>query len=589
MRHELGRPSRSASDQPATAKADCSCCRVPISTRLTGSPGNPSPVIVKRGTRLRWRILRPVEARRASTVCEAVPYVRAKAKIVGSLLSVNLKTKTTSQTLRMPSPAMSRRRTRRFSNLTIQPPYSDPSATLLLYSEPRRQPQSGRELIDPGGRLSRRCRRDILLSSSATVLRIKERTMRAGTIVAAVLAVAISGAAHAADTVKIGVIFPLTGNAASAGQSAKDAVTLAADIVNTAYPELKNLPLGATAGLPNLGGAKIELDEADHQGNPQVGQQQTVRLITQDHVAAMLGSYHSSVSLVATAVAERQGVPYLVADSVAANITGRGFKWTFRTTPFAPDFAKAYADFLNELKKSGRKIDSIAIVKENTDDGTSVSASVIDAAKTANIKVAAQIAYNANSSDVSAQVLQLKSLQPDVVIFISYTQDIILYFKTMKNLDYLPPMILGDDAGFSDPRFHPNVGHPPQGALNRSAFDIGKPGANSYIVNQMFKAKYGRDLDDTSARWMQGFFVLADAINRAGSIEPDKIQAALKATDLKPDQLMIGYNGVKFDETGQNTLSATYLIQLQGKEYVSVWPESRATAKLQWPMKGWGK
>ena len=50
----------------------------------------------------------------------------------------------------------------------------------------------------------------------------------------------------------------------------------------------------------------------------------------------------------------------------------------------------------------------------------------------------------------------------------------------------------------------------------------------------MFKAKYGRDLDDTSARWMQAFFVLADAINRAGSTDPEKIQAALKATDLKP-------------------------------------------------------
>src|ERR1700744_3874392 len=213
---------------------------------------------------------------------------------------------------------------------------------------------------------------------------------------------------QAADAVKVGVIYPLTGNSASAGQSARDAVHLGADIVNNAYPELKNLPLGATAGLPNLGGAKIELDEADHQGNPQVGQQQTLRLITEDHVAAMLGSYHSSVSLVATAVAERQGIPFLVADSVAANITGRGFKWTFRTTPFAPDFAKAYALFLNELKKSGKKIDAIAIVNENTDYGTSVAASVQDAAKAANIKVAAQIPYNANSSDVSAQVLQLK-------------------------------------------------------------------------------------------------------------------------------------------------------------------------------------
>jgi branched-chain amino acid transport system substrate-binding protein len=410
------------------------------------------------------------------------------------------------------------------------------------------------------------------------------RILSVASFLAALLATA---RAEAAENVKIGVIYPLTGNAASAGQSAKDAVNLGAEIVNTAHPDLKALPLGATAGLPNLGGAKIELDEADHQGNPQVGQQQTVRLITQDHVVAMLGSYHSSVSLVATAVAERQGIPYLVADSVAQNITGRGFKWTFRTTPIASDFAKAYAGFLTDLKNSGRKIEKIAVLNENTDYGTSVAASILEAAKAANINVAAQVPYNANSSDVSAQVIQLKTLQPDAVIFVSYTADTILYFRTLKNLDYLPPIIIGDDAGFSDPTFIPNAGELAQGAINRSAFDIGKPGSNSYIVNQLFKAKYGRDLDDTSARWMQGFFVLADAINRAGSTEPDKIQAALQATDLKPDQLIMGYNGVKFDSTGQNTLASTFLIQLQGKQYVSIWPTNLATGKLELPMKGW--
>jgi branched-chain amino acid transport system substrate-binding protein len=405
---------------------------------------------------------------------------------------------------------------------------------------------------------------------------------------AALLASAMIAPAHSAD-VKIGVIYPLTGNAASAGQSAKDAIELGVEIINNKHPELKDLPLGPTAGLPNLGGAKIVLDGADHQGNPQVGQQQTLRLITQDHVVAMLGSYHSSVSLVATAVAERQGIPFLVADSVAANITGRGFKWTFRTTPIAPDFAKTYTEFLNDMKKQGRKIDSLAVVNENTDYGTSVAASIVDAANAAHIKVAARIPYNANSSDVNAQVLQLKTANPDAVIFVSYTADTILYFKTMKNLDYLPPIIIGDDSGFSDPAFIPNVGELAQGAINRSAFDAGKPGTSSYIINEMFKAKHHRDLDDTSARWMQGLFVLADAINRAGSTEPAKIQAALKATDLKQSQLMIGYRGVKFDATGQNTLASTYLIQLRGKEYVSVWPENLATHKLELPMKGWRK
>jgi branched-chain amino acid transport system substrate-binding protein len=408
-------------------------------------------------------------------------------------------------------------------------------------------------------------------------------------VAAAFAAWAVMSAAGAAENVRIGVIYPLSGNAASAGNSAKDAVDLGVEIVNGAHPELKGIPLAENAGLPNLGGAKIDLVGADHQGNPNVGQTQTLRLIQQEKVAALLGVYHSSVAMAATAVAERYGVLFLVADSVALNITQRGFQWVFRTGPIATDFAKAYTEFLTGLRKSGRKIDTIAIVNENTDYGTSVADSIVEAAKAANIEVAARIPYNANSSDVAGQVLQLKEKQPDVVIFISYTADTILYMKTLKNLDYLPPMIIGDDAGFSDPSFIPTVGDLAQGAMNRSAWDIGKPGSNSYKINEMFKAKYGRDLDDTSARWMQGFFTLADAINRAGSTDPAKIQAALRATDLKPEQLMIGYRGVKFDATGQNTLSATYLIQLQGKEYKSVWPNERATAKLEWPMKGWRK
>jgi branched-chain amino acid transport system substrate-binding protein len=112
-------------------------------------------------------------------------------------------------------------------------------------------------------------------------------------LAAALLAAGMAGPAAAADAVKIGAIYPLTGNAARAGASAKDAVDLGAEIVNTAHPELPGLPLAATAGLPNLGGAKIDLINVDHQGNPQVGQNQTLRLITQDKVAAVLGAYHS--------------------------------------------------------------------------------------------------------------------------------------------------------------------------------------------------------------------------------------------------------------------------------------------------------
>ena len=100
---------------------------------------------------------------------------------------------------------------------------------------------------------------------------MKKVTIPSLVLAAGLLAPSLAGPAHAADAVKIGVIYPLTGNAASAGASAKDAIELGAEIVNNTHPELAGLPLAASAGLPNLGGAKIELVSADHQGNPQVG------------------------------------------------------------------------------------------------------------------------------------------------------------------------------------------------------------------------------------------------------------------------------------------------------------------------------
>jgi branched-chain amino acid transport system substrate-binding protein len=404
--------------------------------------------------------------------------------------------------------------------------------------------------------------------------------------VAAVLAAAggpIPGSGAAAP-VKIGVLMPLSGNAGAAGQASKAAIEVGAQIVNDAHPEMSNLPLAATAGLPKLGGAKIELVVADHQGDPSLGQSEALRLITQEHVAALLGAYQSSVTFAATTVAERNGIPWLCGDSSSPNITGRGFKWVFRTTPIGPDFAAAYSGFLKDLAAMGHPVKTVAIVNENTEYGTSVGGGIHERLAKDGYSVVAQIPYNANGTDVSAQVLQLKEKQPDVVIFVSYTSDSILY---MKSLGYKPKIVIGDDSGFSDPSFVTTVGDLAQGAINRSAWSVGKPGSTTYRINQLYKAKTGRDLDDTSGRNMQGFLVLADAINRAGSTNPDAIRQALSTTNLSPRQLMMGYKGVRFDQTGQNVLAYTYLTQLIGKDWVTVWPKSAEEHALVWPFQGW--
>src|SRR4029453_7915738 len=98
---------------------------------------------------------------------------------------------------------------------------------------------------------------------------------------------------------------PLTGNSASAGQQERAAVELGADIVNGAYPDIAVSPLAGSAGLPNLKHARLRVVTANARGDPAVGEKEAARLIHQEHVVAIQGSYASSVTLAASAVAEK--------------------------------------------------------------------------------------------------------------------------------------------------------------------------------------------------------------------------------------------------------------------------------------------
>ena len=303
---------------------------------------------------------------------------------------------------------------------------------------------------------------------------------------------------------------------------------------------------------------------------------------------AVIGAYQSGITLTASAVAEKYGIPFVNPESVAANLTERGFKWFFRTTPVAADFAKAYSAFLKEQKAAGRKVDSIALVHENTEYGNSVASVIANAFAKDGLNISTKVSYSANSTDVQPQVLQLKEKNPDAAIFISYTSDAILYAKTMKAVNWKPAILIADDGGFNDPAFVKAMGAETEGLISRSVFAPGKPGSVAAICDALYKKKTGGDgLDDVSSRALQGFFVMADAIDRAGSTEPAKIRDALRATDLKPEQLVAGYDGVKFDDKGQNILASTLVTQLRNSQYVSVWPKSRATHELILPYKGW--
>ena len=145
----------------------------------------------------------------------------------------------------------------------------------------------------------------------------------------------------AAPEVKIGVIYPMSGPIAQAGLDNKHAIELALDIINTTKYKNLNLPLAKTEGLPNLGGAKLTVTFADHQGKPDLGLSEAERLLTQEKVVALLGCYNSNVTETASMVAERMKMPFFNPESSSPRLTRRGFKWFFRSTPHDETFSEA--------------------------------------------------------------------------------------------------------------------------------------------------------------------------------------------------------------------------------------------------------
>jgi branched-chain amino acid transport system substrate-binding protein len=393
-----------------------------------------------------------------------------------------------------------------------------------------------------------------------------------------------ASASRAADDIVIGAIYPMTGNSAPIGADAKAAVDTVLDIINGTHEPIPIL-MGKGGGLPGLGGAKIKVIFADHQNDPQKARAEAERLITQEHVVALIGSYTSATGATISQVADRYGVPYMSMDNSSPSLNQRGLKWFFRTSPHDVMFTEAMFDFYKAIGyKTGQRVKSVALIYEDSIFGTDSSNVQKKMAAAAGITVAADLRYRANSPSLSAEAERLKAADADVIMPSSYTNDAILLLKGMDEIGYKPKAILAQAAGFQESDFLKAVGPLSEGVMSRSSFALDAVKARPAIptVNALYKAKSGKDLNDNTARQVTAVEVLADAINRAKSTDEDAIRAALVATDVPGDQLIVPWKGVKFDETGQNTEATPVIQQIQGGHYVTIYPFDVAAAPAKW-------
>ena len=388
--------------------------------------------------------------------------------------------------------------------------------------------------------------------------------------------------------IKIGAVYPLTGNIASTGLDNRRGVDLAVDIINGKYN--LDLPLALEEGLPNLGGAKIEIVYADTKGDPKNGMAEAERLITQEKVVAMIGAYQSSVTKTASQATERLKIPYVCSDSSSPTLTERGYKYFFRVSPHDAIFAKDQFNFLKDLEKNKKiKIKTVALLYENTEFGSNVGKAEKKYAEEFGYKVVADVSYSANATDVTSEVGTLVKSKPDVLMHASYITDAILFTKTFKEMGFAPQGIL-TMAGYIEPGYLPAVKNDGNFIIVRSTFalDLAKRKPLVAKVNELLKKKYGIDMSENAARSFMAPFVLAEAINRAKTTESEAIVQALLQTDIPGKQVIYPWQGIKFDpQTHQNIYAQGTLVQVLQQEYVTVWPFDSAAKDVVWPFPAW--
>ena len=414
--------------------------------------------------------------------------------------------------------------------------------------------------------------------------------MKLLSVLALVCVVALPGPATAQPKdIVIGVVYPMSGPSAQAGVDDKPVFEIAAEIANGTldlpFPFYQRLK-----GLPGLKGARVRLIFADHQGKPEIGQAEAERLITQEKVAAIVCCWHSNVTATASQVAERHGVPFLNAESSSPPLTSRGFQWFFRTSPHDGHFSQVMFDFFRDYQaKRGIKLKTLALTYEDTTFGSDSGKVERELAAKLGYEVVLDLQYRARSTSLQSEVQRLKAANPDVWMPTSYQTDAILFVRTSRELDYNPKMIMAQDSGHISSDFVKQVGREAEGTLTRAPFAtdlIGKrPVAQA--LNAIYAKRAGKDLYDFPARAFTGIMTLLDAINRAGSTTPEDIRRALVATDIPGDQLIMTWDGVRFDKTGQNVLVKGIILQMQGGSYHTVYPFDVATREVIYPIPAW--
>ena len=396
-----------------------------------------------------------------------------------------------------------------------------------------------------------------------------------------------SSPAMAAETIRIGALFPFTGSLAMLGNETFNGAIIAQDMVNE---------------KGGIWGKKVEWVKADGV-DPKKAITECERLIAVEKIKLVFGTYSSSLAYAASEIAERNKVIYWEQGAIADNITARGFKYLFRTIARAGDFGNLAVNFTNEVIAPKLKLDpkkiKVGIMFEDSLYGTTVGTMAAKKAKEMGMDVVASESYSHKTVDLSSVAMIFKSKRPDVIIATSYMEDSILFWRQAKEMDLNVKAFIGTGAGHGMPEWAKTFGNeanyifnidPPIG-INPKVFK----GNTLAVLNdfrERFNKKFGHyPATHATAGFMSAHLLFEVVLPKAGSVDPEAVRKAALEIDIPEGGTVFGF-GVKFappdnPSAGQNLRAIPVLMQWQEQKPWVVYPATFAIREPLMPLPTW--
>jgi branched-chain amino acid transport system substrate-binding protein len=383
--------------------------------------------------------------------------------------------------------------------------------------------------------------------------------------------------------VLIGSVLPLTGNFASLGQQYHWSAQTAEDIVNNDYPDLQ-VPLGPGKGFPALGGARMRMIVRDDQSRGEQARTIAEQLISVDKVHWFNGEGTSGITSLLQPVLESAGIPMTCHACASPTLTEKGLKWFFRTGPNDKTMVASVFSFLKEWPEHGGPKDLKTVALFTCDnlfcqDNRKVAT---DLAPKAGFKIVLDLTTKTGATTLASEVQRLQAANPDVLFNVQYPAETVVFENDAKRAGWMPKVIATSNGAYSDETWlqAQKKTNGAAGWLGRdpTAIDLAHERPSWKKVNEIYK-KYsrGQNMGELAMREITGLLWMADVINRAKSVEPAALQKAANETSMGPDQLIIDYKGIKF-ENGQNVLATGVVTQVgwDGEKH-TLWPWDLAT------------